>query len=172
MGRGPALKGFVEENLDTLNEKWLTAIVATYHQDSARFINGQEDRIANPMGYAIKELVSTVLNCLKSECDEQELASVIYPVVQMRAVQGFAPSEAVSFIYMLRPLVVEMARKTSGWEDIVLELDGVIFGLQSRAFDIYSQCREKLSEIKIEELKSNLYMLLRKSELVETKDSK
>ena len=51
--------------------------------------------------------------------------------------------------------------------DILLEVDEVVIALMSRAFDIYSGCREKLSEIKQEELKRNLYMLLRKSDKVE-----
>ena len=93
--------------------------------------------------------------------------AAIVAVIQMRAVQKFNPSEAVAFIPLLRDCVAAMSSKDEARVDILLEVDEVVIALMSRAFDIYSGCREKLSEIKQEELKRNLYMLLRKSDTVE-----
>ena len=167
MGSTLAISEFIRNNLDDLTGNWLDAIVGTYSDEAAGFIKGKQDRIQNPMGYAIKEMVESVLGCLASGCDDRELESAMYPVIQMRAVQGFSPSEAVSFILLLRDSVSGLARKNEAFPEIMLEFDEAVIGLMSRAFDIYSGCREKLSEIKQEELKRNLYMLLRKSDMVE-----
>ena len=169
MGSGLKLSGFISDNLDALAGSWLDAIVGTYHEDAAGFIKGKEDRIHNPMGYAIREMVDAVLGCLARGCEGQELDSAMFPVIQMRAVQEFSPSEAVSFIILLKDAVAGMARKEAD-EGLMLELHEAVLGLLSRAFDLYSGCRERLSEIKQEELKRNLYMLLRKSDMVELKD--
>ena len=39
------------------------------------------------------------------------------------------------------------------------------------SFDIYMECRQKLFEVKEDELKRNLYMLLRKNNLVSDGES-
>jgi len=170
MGSGPGLSGFIKDNSEALAESWLNAVVGSYSADSAGFIKGKEDRIANPMGHAIREMVDTVLGCLASGCEEQELASAMYRVVQMRAVQDFTASGAVAFVVSFRDSVVSLARKKEASPELIIELDDVVLGLMARAFDLYSDCREKLSEIKLEELKRNLYMLLRKSDMVELKN--
>lgn len=170
MGSGQELSGFIKENRDELAERWLDAVTGSYSADSAGFIKGKADRIANPMGFAIREMVDAVLGCLSDGCDEQALGSAIYPVVQMRAVQDFKPSGAVAFVGLLRDSVAALARQKNAPSDLLVELDDVIMGLMSLAFDQYSECREKLSEIKLEELKRNLYMLIRKSDMVELKN--
>jgi hypothetical protein len=170
MGSGSGLSGFIKDNRDALAERWLDAVVGSYHSDTAGFIKGKEDRIANPLGHAIREMVDTVLNCMATGCEEQALASAMYPVIQMRAVQDFTPSAAVAFVGLLRDSVVSLAREKEAGPELIIELDDVMMGLMARAFDLYSDFREKLSEIKLEELKRNLYMLLRNSDMVELKN--
>jgi len=167
MGSGLKLSAFIEEHRDVLTDSWLDAVVGSYPADSAGFIKGKGDRIANPLGHAIRDMVDTVLGCLARGCEGQTIDSVMFPVIQMRAVQGFSPSEAVSFVGLLRDSVAGLARSNEADPELFIELDDVVLGLMARAFDLYSGCREKLSEIKLEELKRNLYMLLRKSDMVE-----
>ena len=161
------LSGFIEENLAVLSERWLEEITSTYHKDAVGFIKDKDDAIHNPLGHAIKEMVDTVLSCLIKGCDEQTLDSAMYRVIQMRAVQDFTPSDAVSFIVQLRTLIAGLAREKQAGHEVVLEMDEISFGLMSRAFNMYSKCRETIGDIKVEELKRNLYMMLRKSDMVE-----
>jgi len=167
MTSGLTLSEFIRDNRDALVEGWLDAVALSYHEDSAGFIKGNEDRIANPLGHAIREMVEAVLGCLTEGCEGQALDSALFPVIQMRAVQGFSPSGAVSFVGLLRDSVASLARKKQAGDGIIIELDDAVLGLMARSFDLYSGCREKISEIKQEELKRNLYMLLRKSGMVE-----
>jgi len=167
MGSGLKLSEFIEEHMAALVDSWLDAVVGSYPADSAGFIKGKGDRMANPLGHAIRDMVEAVLGCLAKGCDEQALDSAMFPVIQMRAVQDFSPSEAVSFVGLLRDSVAGLARSKEAGSELIIELDDVVLGLMARAFDLYSGCREKLSEIKLEELKRNLYMLLRKSDMVE-----
>ena len=171
MGRGSTLSRFIEKNQEALNADWVKAVANTYEGEGAAFIHDKEDSIANPMGYSIRQMASTVLGCLASGCDKQELASSILPVVQSRAVQGFNASGAVSFVVLLRDVVSALARKQGAGEELSRELDDAVIGLMNLSFDLYSDCREKLSEIKVEELKRNLYMMLRKSDIVELNSS-
>jgi hypothetical protein len=167
MGRGLELSGFIKENRDALAGRWLDAVIGSYSADTGGFIKGKDDRIANPLGHAIREMVDAVLRCLGEGCDEQALGSAMFPVIQMRAVQDFTPSEAVAFVGLFRNSVVSLAMEKEAGPELIIELDDVVLGLMSRAFDLYSDCREKLWEIKIEEIKRNLYMFLRKSDMVE-----
>jgi len=170
MGSGLELSVFIRDNRDELAERWLDAVVGSYPADAAGFIKGKTDRIANPLGHAVREMVDSVLGCLSEGCDEQTLGSAMYPLIQMRAVQEFKPSDAVAFVALLRDSVASLARDKNAAPELIVTLDDVIMGLMARAFDLYSDCREKLSEIKLEELKRNLYMFLRKSDMVELKD--
>jgi hypothetical protein len=88
----------------------------------------------------------------------------------VRAVQRFSPSEALSFVFGLKPIVEEaleeeLAEGEAGTEDL-REFERKVQGLGLLAFDVYVRCRENLYEIKVEEIKSNTRRLLERAQLI------
>jgi len=166
MGRSRAsiVEDFVKANRQELQKRWLESVLALYPEDSIRFLRNTEDRFKNPLGYSIAEMVEGVMGLLEEGGLPEDLRTHIFPVVQIRAVQGTSPSETLAFIGALKRTFREVSRKGGSFDrDLSDGLDELSDALLLLSFDIYMQCREKLSEIKNEELKRNLFMLLKRS---------
>ena len=89
--------------------------------------------------------------------------------MRIRAVQDFTPSQALSFIFPLKRIIreelcVEIAEKQLS--DEMLSLESAIDNLALSAFDIYMKCREKIYDIKANEVKRSTFRLLQMANLI------
>ena len=97
--------------------------------------------------------------------DEDNIYSSLDEIIRIRAVQDFTPSAAVSFIFGLKELIREElvddtvgATYTSPLQEVqnhpeLFELDSRIDKIALLAFNKYMECREKVHEIRANELK-------------------
>lgn len=164
------LRQFLEKHGPVIREKWYHSILDTYPAETSAFLRKKKDRFENPVGHVINEMVDSVLECLLSGHDSGELASRLRPMVQLRAVQNVSPSRAVSFVLLLKRAAREAsgeAAAEAGGRQALAGLDAAVDEMALASFDIYMQCREKISEIRHDEMKRNLFMLLRNSGSVE-----
>lgn len=155
--------GLVEiltENKITIAEKWLDAVLSSYHEDSVGFFKKQKDRFANPLGYSAKVGLEKIVNQF---CAGQaiEVSSELSQFVKLRAVQTFTPSQAVSFVYELKKIVVAVcgADKIAGAVTEWLVFEGALDALAMKVFDLYMENRELLCQIKINEFKTGNHVL-------------
>lgn len=155
-----SLTGILTENKITLAEKWLDAVLSTYHEDSTGFFKKQQDQFANPLGYSAKVGLEKIVNQLCAG-RELEVSAELSQFIKLRAVQTFTPSQAVSFIYELKKIVVavcgtdKIAGAVSEWLVFEQELDA----LAMKVFDLYMENRELLCQIKINEYKTGNHVL-------------
>jgi len=145
----------MSENKVVIAEKWLDAILSTYHADGAQFFKSQKDQFANPLGHSARTGAErTVEQLAKGEITD--LPAELIQFVKLRAVQTFKPAEAVAFIYDLKRLSVEacgqdlVSANFAEWQTI----EGNIDKLALKIFDLYMADRELIYKIKIEEFKS------------------
>ncbi len=174
MGDSQSLQDFMGQNATALKKLWYESVLATYPSETAQLLRSKKDQFSNPVGYTLKTMIEEVVEGLSAGAKVQELAAAFYPLIRIKAVQGFSPSEAVSSVLKLkhsvRELLADSASSKSGFH-VLEELDPVIDELLCSCFDLYVDCRQKLSEIKEDELKRNCYMLLKKADLVEGKNT-
>ncbi len=148
------------ENKIIIEEKWLDSVMTTYPDDSVRFFKKQKDRFANPLGFSARQGLEKIINQLCQD-QEVEVSSELAQFIKLRAVQTFTPSQAVSFIYELKKIVLEvcgadtLAAVASGW----LEFEQKIDALALRIFDLFMENRELLHQIKIKEYKSGNHLV-------------
>ncbi len=174
MGDSQKLLGFMGQNASALKKLWYESVLATYPPETAQLLRSKKDQFSNPVGYTLKTMIEEVVEGFLAEAEVQELAAAFHPLIRIKAVQGFSPAEAVSSVLKLKHAVRELlaAKASSGsGSDVLEELDPVIDELMCSCFNLYVDCRQKLSEIKEEELKRNFYMLLKKADLVEDKNT-
>jgi hypothetical protein len=150
-----ALRKALAENKVVIAEKWLDAILSTYHVDGAEFFKRQKDQFANPLGYSARTgTESTVAQLAKGEV--KELPAELIQFVKLRAVQTFKPSEAIGFIYDLKGIVAKVCgadlvvANFAEWQSIEANIDK----LALKIFDLYAADRELIYKIKVEEFKS------------------
>ena len=169
MGSGTSLGSLIAENRDAIAAKLHEHLVTAYPAESSAFLKKQKDQFANPLGYALREMVQNMLDCLCSGADDEALYRAVYPVIQIKAVQSFKPSESISFVFSFRDII--RGQLSGASDDVMAELQEVMDRIARISFDVYVSFRDKVHEIKEGELKQNLYMLLRKANLVADGDA-
>jgi len=154
---------------EVILKRWVRHIIETYPEDTASFFKRQKDQFANPVGTTISRGLEAVLQELLEGMDTETIKSFLDPIVRMRAVQGFTPSQAVSFIFDLKSVVREILSKDaadSHAPDEFLAFEAKIDRLCLIAFDIFMQCREKLFELKANEVRNRTFRALQRANLL------
>ena len=136
-------------------EKWIDRVLDSY--GAPDFFKKQKDPFANPIGSTISNGLQNLFSILVEERELEEAAKPLQEIVKIRAVQDFSPSSAVSFIYFLKNIVREELAKEKNREEVL----GTLAGLDARidqialmAFDFYMDCRERLHQIRVNEVLS------------------
>jgi hypothetical protein len=120
----------------------------------------------SPFAEAFSRALAMVLDCC--EKNSEPLTEALAELTQILAVQDLQPSKALSLFFELKKIIQELSLK--GGQKTVLQ-QGELEALQSRleeitlqAFDSYMMHREKISLLKVDERKRQLFMQLRRSE--------
>lgn len=150
-------------------KRWFDTILDTYPEETARFVRSEKNPFLNPVGSAIKEGIDGIIDWLVSADKDQEgINSFLDRIIRIRAVQEFKPSEALRFIADLKSIFREVL-STAGevTEDISLHVfDQTVDNLLLQALDIYSECREKIFELRVQEVRNRTYRLLERAGLI------
>ncbi len=166
------LKDFFTSHKDSIGKGWLSLILETYPPDTSDFLKKKKDRFENPVGHAAKDMVDGVMAYLTGEADAGTIRTALHPLVQIRSVQDFSASGAVEVVFLLKRAVLqtvgkELAATTEGLS-ILLQVDAIVDELVKVAIDIYCDCRERLNDVRTDEIKRNLYMLLKDKGVMDT----
>ena len=134
--------------------------------ETARFLRNEKDQFANPVGHALYEGLEGLYRELLLEKASPQIHLYLEKILQVRAVQDFAPSQAVSFVLRLKEVVREEVKKREPQVKVTVEswlaFEEKVDSLVLLAFDVYSQYRERLYEIKVKELKNSIEVFRRR----------
>lgn len=160
-GRGMELNEALATRREAVLERWFQAVLSTYPADTARFLASGADPFANPVGSTIRESLGRLYDRFATDAPTADLASAIDGVVRIRAVQEFTPSVAVGFVYTLRGILREElagdALDAAGHAALEVGVDR----LALVAFDVFMQCREKIFDIRVREIRENQLLAAR-----------
>jgi len=163
------LKHLLKEKRSSIIKKWRDAVLATYPEQSQKFLRKHKDAIANPVGNTIFQGLESIYDQFIDNPDSDEISLFLDNIVRVRAIQEFSSSQAVSFIFELKEVVREELKTEIGQEGLSEELvsfESEIDGLAMRCFDIYTGCREKIFEIRVNEVRTQSARLLKMAGLV------
>ncbi len=150
------IRDFLTGRRQEILSRWCDLIISSYPEQTALFLKKERDRFANPVGAAIAAMAVSVLDNLSVETGPDSLPSAVDDFIKIRAVQDYPPSEAVKFILLLKQAVMDSI-PDPGTDPVTYkvyrELDSMIDEAALQVFDKYMQCREKLNEIRIHEIK-------------------
>jgi RsbT co-antagonist protein rsbRD N-terminal domain len=148
--------------------RWLTMIYDSYPPETAIFLRKEKNRFDNPMGYRISEGLEGLYGALLQELERDQVLTCLDEIIRIRALQDFAPSQALAFIFLLKNVIRQELAEEIQKENLVaeiLDLESRIDGLALLGFDVYTKRREKIYEIKADEAKRRVSGLMRKSGL-------
>jgi len=159
-----SLNDILGENRSTIVKKWQEAIIQSYPKETRKFLKGEKSQFANPVGLIITKDVEILFDELVKGEDTEKIFSSLDKIIRIRAVQDFKPSHAIGFVLQLKSIV----RETLG-EGFLAELhllEDRIDATALLAFDIYSQCRQQLFDIRVKEVRSEYGRLLERANLL------
>lgn len=167
------LNSLLADKKASILEKWFDVIIESYPPDTSNFLKTQSNRFANPIGSTISKGIDNIFDELLIGLNKEKTSEFLDNMVRIRAVQDFTPSQALSFIFPLKRIIrEELAAEIAGnhLSDEILALESEIDGLALSAFDIYMKCREKIYDIKANEVKSMTFRLLQMANLINDAD--
>ena len=162
----------IEQRKAAIVKKWFDLTAQTYAPDTAEFLKSKTDTFANPVGGSILSGLNAMLDQLIHDMDPQIINSYLDPIIRIRAVQNFTPSQATAFILSLKKVLrANLARELRD-----VRYTGELFKFESKidqlclmAFDIYMQCREKIYQIGANETRNRTFRAFERAGLISEK---
>ncbi|MGB2678239.1 MAG: RsbRD N-terminal domain-containing protein [Candidatus Acidiferrum sp.] len=127
-------------------EQWIARTIQSYAPASVPFLSREDDPFRNPVGHTLRESLTTLFEQLQGNMDKDHIAPALDAIIRIRAVQDLTASQAVGFVFLLKPILRELAPETDQ-----VALGERIDRLALMAFDNYMRCREQLAEIRLSE---------------------
>lgn len=157
------------EHKDAILKRWLQLVVETYPADTAALLKREKDQFVNPVGHTISREIEALYDEILHEMNPDKLTLSLDNIARIRAVQDFSPSQAIAFVFLLKKAIREQLegdiRRDLSFEE-VWEFEYRIDKVALLAFDIYTKCREKIYEIKANELRDRSKILLERMNLM------
>jgi hypothetical protein len=150
------LRDLLREKEAAIAERWLGDALGVYPPDAAALFRREKDPFANPVGCALRTGTRAILEGLAGGADVETLGRGLEDIIRMRAVQELSPSQAVSFVFLLKDAVRAELQKELGDPGLASEmakLDAQVDRLALLALDLYVRCRERVYELRVNEVK-------------------
>ncbi len=146
----------LKQRESTIRERWLNLTLDTYPADSFAFLKNQKNQFLNPVGNTISRELDVLYQSLVNEVDPKAVTTSLDSILRIRSIQEFSPSQAVSFIILLKSVIREELDSELQTREQFTDLQKFelrIDQLAMQGFDVYSKCRERLFEVRLNELR-------------------
>ncbi len=160
MDRTATLTDLINKHKKIVLKKWFDSVVDTYPTETKRFLLGQRDRFTNPVAASISDGLDGILQGLiaGTDLESSDFSGFLDRIVRVRAIQEFSASEALGFIFLLKTVVKDTLGKEivqQGLTEQLAAFEANVDRLALLAFDKYMECRERIFEIRIREIKDS-----------------
>jgi len=163
------LNDLLSEKRSDILQKWFDLIIESYPQETAIFLKSRKNQFGNPVGHVILEGIEEIYKEVSGEPNPEKVSVYLDNIIRIRAIQEFSPSKALSFLFLLKKViraeVANAAREYHMLEELSV-IESRIDDLVNLSFDIYMQCREKIYELKANEVRNWTYRLLKNTNMV------
>jgi hypothetical protein len=148
------LEKLLAQHENAIVKEWFEVAIKSYAPDTSQFLKSQKDIFANPVGNTLLQGLKALYGQLPKAIDKPALKQILDPIIRIRAVQAFDPSQALEFIFHLKQILraqLDSKHIKAQIPDAIQQLDFKLDQIGLIAFDIYMECREKVYHIKANE---------------------
>jgi hypothetical protein len=159
------LGDLLEQRMDAIAGRWVEEVLSAYPSDSASLFKREQDPFGNPLGHGVREGTRGLLEALSGGMDPDEVRMHLDEIIRIRAVQEISPSQALSFVFSLKPILRKQIPEAGQDPKLARELeemDARIDRVALAAFDLYADCREEVSQLRISEVKRQVTWVMEK----------
>jgi hypothetical protein len=156
-------RDILKENQSAIVDQWLADTLATYQSGAAEFFKHTKDPFANPVGNALIKGMAGIFECLVTERPIESTRGNLDEIIRIRAVQDFSPSQAISFVFLLKKTVrMELGGKINNPELLadLTAFESRIDEVVLLAFEIYAHCREQVNKLRVDEVKRSVSAIM------------
>ena len=149
----------LKESQSAIVDRWLIDTLATYQSSAAELFRLTKDPFANPVGNTLMKGMAEILKCLLAKKALESVRGNLEEIIKIRAVQDFSPSQALSFVFLLKNAVrVELGGKVVNPELLadLAQFESRIDQVALLAFEIYTNCREQVYNLRVDEVKRSV----------------
>jgi hypothetical protein len=153
------LREFLRKRQDVIVDRWCHDALAAYSSRAALAFGRERDRFANPIGHGLRTGTRAVFEALLDDADDEAIRDALDEILRTRAVQQLTAAEAVGFIFHLKDLIRNELSSTPA-DDVtphaLAEFTRRIDHAVLIAVDLYVAYRERLCELRINEVKRTI----------------
>jgi RsbRD-like negative regulator of sigma factor len=160
------LEELLRKEKPEITSLWLKKTLATYPQDASVFFKKEKNQFANPVGQTLSSGLEAIYATLLEKMDAEKLCTQLDEVIKVRSVQDFTPSKAVVFVFMLKDAIRETLKDELKDQNVLSQLS--VFELKIDqlalfAFDLFVKTREKMYQLRVNEVKRQVSTLMKRS---------
>ncbi|MFH0730658.1 MAG: RsbRD N-terminal domain-containing protein [Pseudomonadota bacterium] len=164
------LESLLTQHKKEIAEDWFDRLVETYPPETTPFFKSRKDPFDNPVGSTARSGITAVIDELLRGMNAEVIASSLDSLIRIRAVQTlFSASQAVGFIFLLKKTIRDQFKKeiqTHQLYEEMLEFESKIDELALIGFNIFTGCREKIADLKSNEMKNTTFRAFKRAGLV------
>jgi hypothetical protein len=164
-----SLLKLLEKNKSAILSRWFDSILETYPSDTKDFLRTKKNRFDNPVAHQISSGIEGIFGQILDDAEVEEVSPFLDKVIRVRAVQDFAPSQAVAFVFDLKRLVREELGEEIREGQLSEELwrfEEEIDKMGLLALDTYMKCREEIYEVRVKEVKRSVSRLIERANML------
>ncbi len=161
------------ELVDWLSQKkqdivrdWVRVTMEAYPTEAVTVFKRNKDRFTNPLPHVISKNIDLLFDELLQGIDPERTTPIITEIVRLKAVQQFTPAESLQFIFDLKEVLYKLKGEKIEGEVMpyhqIRTIEQEIDKLALLAINVYVGCKEKLYEIRANEIRNQTHMLIRR----------
>jgi len=153
------VKEILIQNKTRIIDKWIQLTLDTYSSESTKFLKAEKNQFGNPVGFTITNNLEKIFNEIIGDQNFDIIESSLLEIVKIRAIQDFTPSKAVGFVLLLNKVIWDELKAKITDEKFLQQymvFSTIVDRVSLIAFDLYMNCREKIFQVRVKEMKSNL----------------
>lgn len=166
---------------NTLLQKWIDVFYSAYPLGSTGFVRTSKDNFTNPIGFVTQNSLDVLYDAvLGDDVDPAKVGTALAELVQLRAIQNMTPSKAVGPLTQLKSIlkkeVLSVCMKKNNDSKMLEKLFDEYFIVDARidtlvlmALDLYSGNREKIFNLRVEEIHRSQSQVVRWAKMREEK---
>ncbi len=169
------LNQLMTEQHDMLLNQWFEQAIAAYPQEAHKYFVRVKNEFSNPVGSNIYRSLGQFLEELHGDRDADKLYQHLEMILKIRAVQDMKPSKALAFLPGFKNLIMTVfAEEIKAGKVTQAELDDLFTDLDTLsliAFDLYSESRDLIYNLRIAQIKETNDILQKANLLNESVDT-
>jgi hypothetical protein len=159
------LAEFLGSKQEAIVRRWLEAALSSYAAAASAAFTRQTDPFANPVGHSLRQGTREIFQALLADAKPDRIRRYLEPIISIRAVQEMSAAQAVGVVFQLKDAVRAGLGDAAAQPELAAELaqlDTAIDRVALCAFDLYVECRERISQARVQEATGRFAWIARK----------